>query len=56
MHQLGIESFYAADARRAWLVAMAVAKGGGIRFVSYRTTNGGRTWRSTALPIPSGLH
>jgi photosystem II stability/assembly factor-like uncharacterized protein len=54
-HPLPIESFLAATAQRAWLVKLTTTRAHGIGFTIYRTTDGGRHWSSSVLPIPQTL-
>jgi hypothetical protein len=53
---LAIQSFFAADAEHAWLVALTATRADGTRFTVYRTADGGRRWSSTRLPTPETLH
>ena len=53
---LATESFFAADAQHAWVVALTPSRADGIRFTVYRTSDGGRHWNNTLLPIPETLH
>lgn len=55
-HPLAIQSFLATDPRHAWAVAMTDSKANGIGFTVYRTSDGGRSWTASALPIPPNLH
>ncbi len=53
--ELAIESFVADGTRHAWLVSMTSSDRHGIGFTVYSTSNGGRTWTSSNLPIPKSL-
>ena len=50
-----IQSFVALDAQHAWFVTETMSQAGAISFDVHRTTDAGRTWQTSALPIPAGL-
>lgn len=54
-HPLAIETFYATTAQRAWFVTMTTRGPRGLGFTVYRTTDGGRHWNTSPLPIPKTL-
>jgi photosystem II stability/assembly factor-like uncharacterized protein len=55
LRPLAVESFFAADPARAWLVAVSSTPAKGVRFTVYRTTDGGSHWHTTLLPVPTTL-